>query len=374
MAFRGGGSSGSGGTGNGSITESIEIGDPFKTGGSGRWADAEHQHAFPAPTANYSEAVADASSDGTDTAPARSDHVHAHTADMHAPGGHADLSTVYYTIADADDWFVPLHEASAITVAHTFNAGLISEAQIATRDLSVGPGPTSGPTAVIEVNEANTLDTEAPLVVLHPVSGWLFYVGPSGEVTARGDSHTFGPINRARVVLTNDGLFDAVIRTATTVAAEDADLKIETAGIGYLKFHPGGGDPVFRVDNLGSLSTIGQWSYFGPYAFGPGSSGAAVAIGGDPASNVARLTAAGTGADADLALTAQGAGKVYTGSKMAIGFTVNMSNAPSSGMLGLSNVGAAPSGSPVGGGYLYVQAGALKYIGSSGTVTTIAPA
>jgi len=34
----------------------------------------------------------------------------------------------------------------------------------------------------------------------------------------------------------------------------------------------------------------------------------------------------------------------------------------------------APSGTPSGGGYLYVESGALKYKGSSGTVTTIAAA
>ena len=34
----------------------------------------------------------------------------------------------------------------------------------------------------------------------------------------------------------------------------------------------------------------------------------------------------------------------------------------------------APSSNPSGGGYLYVESGALKYRGSSGTVTTIAPA
>ncbi|MEV5429120.1 hypothetical protein [Streptomyces sp. NPDC052701] len=40
----------------------------------------------------------------------------------------------------------------------------------------------------------------------------------------------------------------------------------------------------------------------------------------------------------------------------------------------LGNTTAAPSSNPTGGGYLYVEAGALKYRGSSGTVTTIAPA
>lgn len=41
-----------------------------------------------------------------------------------------------------------------------------------------------------------------------------------------------------------------------------------------------------------------------------------------------------------------------------------------------SNVAAAtvPTANPTGGGVLYVEAGALKYRGSSGTVTTIANA
>lgn len=42
-------------------------------------------------------------------------------------------------------------------------------------------------------------------------------------------------------------------------------------------------------------------------------------------------------------------------------------------VLGLANA-TAPSTSPAGMGQLYVQAGALKFRGSSGTVTTIAPA
>ena len=40
----------------------------------------------------------------------------------------------------------------------------------------------------------------------------------------------------------------------------------------------------------------------------------------------------------------------------------------------VANVVAAPSGSPSGGGWLYVEAGALKYKGSGGTITTIAAA
>jgi hypothetical protein len=44
-----------------------------------------------------------------------------------------------------------------------------------------------------------------------------------------------------------------------------------------------------------------------------------------------------------------------------------------SGNVIIRNTSSAPS-TPSGGGALYVESGALKYIGSSGTVTTLAPA
>lgn len=43
-------------------------------------------------------------------------------------------------------------------------------------------------------------------------------------------------------------------------------------------------------------------------------------------------------------------------------------------VISMKNVTTAPTTNPTGGGILYVDAGALKYRGSSGTVTTIAPA
>jgi hypothetical protein len=43
-------------------------------------------------------------------------------------------------------------------------------------------------------------------------------------------------------------------------------------------------------------------------------------------------------------------------------------------VIGLHNATTAPTTNPTDGGVLYVSAGALKYRGSSGTVTTIAPA
>ena len=43
-------------------------------------------------------------------------------------------------------------------------------------------------------------------------------------------------------------------------------------------------------------------------------------------------------------------------------------------VVGIANAGTVPASNPTGGGVLYVEAGALKYRGSSGTVTTIANA
>ena len=43
-------------------------------------------------------------------------------------------------------------------------------------------------------------------------------------------------------------------------------------------------------------------------------------------------------------------------------------------VIGIGNATTVPTSNPTGGGILYVDAGALKYRGSSGTVTTIANA
>ena len=44
------------------------------------------------------------------------------------------------------------------------------------------------------------------------------------------------------------------------------------------------------------------------------------------------------------------------------------------GAVFVANASTAPTTTPTGGGVMFAQAGALKYIGSSGTITTLAPA
>ncbi len=57
-----------------------------------------------------------------------------------------------------------------------------------------------------------------------------------------------------------------------------------------------------------------------------------------------------------------------------IGFRTGSQFGAGQGVIAIANATVAPSVNPAGGGILYVEDGALKYRGSNGTVTVIAPA
>jgi hypothetical protein len=57
-----------------------------------------------------------------------------------------------------------------------------------------------------------------------------------------------------------------------------------------------------------------------------------------------------------------------------IGFRTGSQFGAGKGVIAIANALVAPSANPAGGGVLYIENGALKYRGSAGTVTTIAPA
>ena len=62
------------------------------------------------------------------------------------------------------------------------------------------------------------------------------------------------------------------------------------------------------------------------------------------------------------------------GSRGNIGIQTTSQFGKGQGVVAIANASVAPSGNPAGGGILYVEDGALKYRGSNGTVTVIAPA
>lgn len=64
---------------------------------------------------------------------------------------------------------------------------------------------------------------------------------------------------------------------------------------------------------------------------------------------------------------------VSTAQQAALDLKANAAAPSLTGIVTIANT-TAPVGDPTGSGYLFVESGALKYRGSSGTVTTIAPA
>lgn len=75
-----------------------------------------------------------------------------------------------------------------------------------------------------------------------------------------------------------------------------------------------------------------------------------------------------------IALPATGTTKVCAYFEGNSAFFGTPSFGSGTGVMFIGNAGAIPSGSPTGGSIIYAQAGALKAKGSSGTITTLAPA
>lgn len=91
-------------------------------------------------------------------------------------------------------------------------------------------------------------------------------------------------------------------------------------------------------------------------------------------SGVGRLQASATAVS--LASTAYGSGTVLplvlSGANLGLGGMTSFGTGTN--VVGIANATAVPSTNPTGGGVLYVEAGALKYRGSSGTVSTLGAA
>ena len=85
--------------------------------------------------------------------------------------------------------------------------------------------------------------------------------------------------------------------------------------------------------------------------------------------------AGGTGARRSIVLSAVAAGNAvaFTPDRN-VSFFGNTSFNSGEGVLLLQDAIAVPTGNNAGGGYLYSEAGALKWRGTSGTITTVAPA
>jgi hypothetical protein len=113
---------------------SIDIGDAAAAGSSTEVPNADHQHAYTAPTTGYPVDVAATEADGSATTPARSDHRHAHGTGY--AGGHSDYPDLAAHLADSSD----AHDASAVSIADAGGNFAATEVEAALAELASGTG------------------------------------------------------------------------------------------------------------------------------------------------------------------------------------------------------------------------------------------
>ena len=137
------------------------------------------------------------------------------------------------------------------------------------------------------------------------------------------------------------------------------------------------------VDATTQGGTLAQWASIGTYQTQISRSGTTVSFGTTGAISLAFKTNDNdrgrffvTTGNFALGRTTDNGAALQVGTTAA---TANVSlggqalGTAAAGVIAIAN-GTAPTSSPAGGGQLYVEAGALKFRGSGGTVTVIGPA
>jgi hypothetical protein len=203
----------------------------------------------------------------------------------------------------------------------------------------------------------------------------LFHVQGSGDIArfTNGSNNAYFAIDSAGYTL-----FTGAGQTGNGIYAKASTNSVQLWTNGAQRYD---------IDSTG----VSTWSVGGSTAMTLNSTGLGVG-----ASPVGRLNIANTGADVVTSMTAVGvqrwqfivsnstaAFSIYDQTNSAtrllidttgnVGVGVSTFGTSAAKVLGLANA-TAPSTSPAGMGQLYVESGALKYRGSSGTVTTLANA
>jgi hypothetical protein len=202
-----------------------------------------------------------------------------------------------------------------------------------------------------------------------------------------------GSAGAVNTIQTSDGA--GGFTAATNVLAGSGFISVGTtpATTGALRFPNSSSDVIMAIkDNGGTDRELISRIAINSVQIGPATTNAfSMTVTGNtidlkPA-NQTRLY----GTSGITALTVSGAGQVVMNPSNFSGFTIDTNvnttgaiiqlfggiTGPGAGefkYIGFGNSATPPTGTPVGGGYLYVETGALKYRGSSGTLTTVGPA
>jgi hypothetical protein len=157
---------------------------------------------------------------------------------------------------------------------------------------------------------------------------------------------------------TNTGMWSPAADTIAWSTGGTERLRLTSAGA--LDLGVSGSGAVTGIGNAGGFADSGAWSLYGGRTL---LNGSYVQLYGASHATLANVFLVGTNSTERLRIGATG------------NFSFNGGNLGTSavGVLSIAN-GTAPTTSPAACGQLYVENGALKYRGSSGTVTTIAAA
>lgn len=197
---------------------------------------------------------------------------------------------------------------------------------------------------------------DATLIDSADFNGYALLAGRSGGQTLNGDTasagnltlHSTAHTTKGKILLgsasaydqANDRLGIGTTSPATKLHVEAGGIRTRNGSGGYVELQPG------------DASNLGYIAWHKP--------------------NDTRLGYLGHAGTSNIQLTLENSANFLLGGAFNFGIG-GASFGGGATVIFIANA-TAPSSNPTGGGILYVESGALKYRGSSGTVTTIAAA
>ena len=158
-----------------------------------------------------------------------------------------------------------------------------------------------------------------------------------------------------------------------TLRASSINLNVAGGNVGI-----GTASPASRLSVGGAGTVLGAVAQ--PKISATGTGDVSIAVQGGTAGAVENVVRSiltqgqfGTTTNHNTNIISNGSPVIYATPSFNVGIGTTDFGSGTGGCIGIVNA-TAPSGTPVGGGVLYVEAGALKFKGSSGTVTVIAAA
>lgn len=221
--------------------------------------------------------------------------------------------------------------------------------------LPIGNGGTGQITAGAAFDALSPVTTRGDIIVRSATANARLAVGANNSVLRSDGTDPVWTTTPTVVSLTATG---AIVADSPTLVVDATNHKV-SVGVAV---------PTNKFTVQGTPADASLSAYNGVLAFnGLGSTACeiGVPVTGPLGAWIQAKAVSNNGSAYDLMLQPAG-GNIGVGAVGSFGSSA-------AGVIGIAN-GTAPTTSPAGIGQLYVSAGALKYRGSSGTVTTIAPA